>query len=69
MDLVERFESGRFSASDVTSLLFAGLTACGWEGSEEDLAAADIEGGPMHAARVAARMLAVAFVVPDDDRL
>lgn len=66
MDLVERFEGGQFSASDVISLLYAGLSACGWDGSEADLAAAEIEGGPMHAARMAARMLAVAFVVPGD---
>lgn len=66
MALVERFESGAFSASDVTSLLHAGLSACGWDGSEEDLSHAEIEGGPMMAARMAARMLAVAFVVPGD---
>ena len=66
MALVERFESGDFTASDVISLLFAGLSACGWDGSEADLAEAEIEGGPMMAARMAARMLAVAFVVPGD---
>ncbi|MFY0596080.1 MAG: gene transfer agent family protein [Cognatishimia sp.] len=66
MALVERFEGGTFSASDVISLLYAGLAACGWEGSEADLAEAEVEGGPMMAARVAARMLAVAFVVPGD---
>ena len=66
MALVERFEGGQFSASDVISLLYAGLSACGWRGSEEDLSKAEIEGGPMHAARVAAQMLAVAFVVPGD---
>lgn len=67
MALVERFEGGTFRASDVISLLHAGLSACGWDGSEVDLAKAEIEGGPMHSARVAARMLAVAFVVPGDD--
>ncbi|UZD92398.1 gene transfer agent family protein [Cognatishimia activa] len=66
MALVERFEGGRFSASDVISLLYAGLSACGWEGAEADLAEAEIEGGPMQAARLAARMLAVAFVVPGE---
>jgi len=66
MALVERFEGGQFGASDVISLLYAGLAACDWEGSEETLAAAEIDGGPMQAARMAARMLAVAFVVPGD---
>ncbi|MEE2945546.1 MAG: gene transfer agent family protein [Pseudomonadota bacterium] len=64
--LVERFEGGAFSASDVIALLHAGLAACGWDGSESDLAAAEIEGGPMVAAQMAARLLAVAFVVPGD---
>lgn len=71
MALVERFESGAFGAGDVIALLHAGLTACGWDGSEGDLAKADIAGGPLQAARVAAQLLAVAFVVPGegDDRL
>lgn len=67
--LVERFEAGQFSAEDVISLLHAGLTACGWQGNEQELANAEIEGGPMHAARMAARMLALAFVVPGDETL
>lgn len=66
MALVERFEGGLFSASDVISLLYAGLSAGGWDGSEQELARAEIEGGPMLAARLAARMLALAFVVPGD---
>lgn len=64
--LVERFEGGAFSARDVVALLHAGLVACGWDGSESDLAQAEIEGGPMHAAKMAARLLAVAFVVPGE---
>lgn len=66
MELVERFEGGSFRAADVISLLHAGLVACGWKGSEADLFEADIEGGPMRAAQMAARLLAVAFVVPGD---
>ncbi len=64
--LVERFEGGDFKASDVISLLYAGLSSNGWTGTEADLVRAEIEGGPMQAARVAAQMLALAFIVPGD---
>ncbi|AXI47039.1 hypothetical protein C1J03_14035 [Sulfitobacter sp. SK012] len=63
--LVERFEGNRFSSRDVLALLGAGLRGGGAEVSERALARADIEGGPMEAARIAAELLARAFVVPE----
>lgn len=64
--LVERFEGGRFSSRDVLLLLAAGLRGGGWQGQASDLAQADIAGGPMGAARVAAEVLARAFALPGD---
>lgn len=64
MALVERFETSRFTARDVISLLGAGLRAGGAKLSDEALAEADIKGGPMRAAQAAAELLARAFVVP-----
>lgn len=65
VDLVERFESTAFSVADVLALLRAGLQGGGCALTSQDLANADIEGGPMGAARAAAELLARAFVVPD----
>lgn len=63
--LVERFESNQFSSRDVLALLSAGLSGGGSVVSEADLLHADIDGGPMAAARAAAELLARAFVVPE----
>ncbi len=58
--LVERFETGRFSAADLITLLAAGL------GIERAvLAAAEIDGGPIEAARVAAQLLKLTFQMPE----
>ncbi len=64
--LVERFESGEFSTRDLLALLAAGLKGGGWQGALPDLMTAEIEGGPVGAARIAARLLAVSFSVADD---
>lgn len=64
VQLVERFEGSAFTARDVLLLLAAGLRGGGWDGTASDLANADIEGGPMAAARVAAELLARAFAMP-----
>jgi len=64
MALVERFESNRFSSRDVLRLLVAGLRGGGVEISEDALGQAQIDGGPMAAAKAAAELLARAFVVP-----
>ncbi|MFK7754236.1 MAG: gene transfer agent family protein [Sedimentitalea sp.] len=64
VELVQRFESGAFSSRDVMALIVAGLRGGG--AGELDLMSADIEGGPMVAARVAAQLLARAFMVPGE---
>ncbi|SEQ64314.1 gene transfer agent family protein [Thalassovita taeanensis] len=66
LGLVERFEAGQFSSRDVLMLIVAGLRGGGWQGHAPDLMQADIEGGPMAAARVAAELLARAFTVPGE---
>lgn len=65
VDLVERFEAGGFSTRDVLALIVAGLRGGGWQGSASDLIAAEIEGGPLAAARAAAELLARAFMLPE----
>ena len=64
MSMVERFESGNFTSQDVLALLRAGLQGgkCGL--SDEALYHAQIEGGPIAAAKAAAELLARAFTVP-----
>ncbi|MFY0312359.1 gene transfer agent family protein [Leisingera sp. D0M16] len=65
VELVQRFEQGRFSARDVLALLAAGLQGGGHDLSRDDLAAATITGGPLQAARVAAELLLRSFSVPE----
>lgn len=64
VDLVQRFETGEFSTRDVLTLIVAGLRGGGWKGQAGDLLSAEIEGGPMAAARAAAELLARAFMMP-----
>jgi len=66
IEVVERFEAGRFSARDVLAVLVAGLRGGGWQGTAADLGRAEIGGGPVEAARVAARLLARAFALPEE---
>lgn len=68
IDLVSRFESGDVRTWDVLALVVAGLRGGGWKGRAADLMQADIEGGPVEAARVAALLLARAFTVPPGAR-
>ena len=63
--LVERFESGAFSAGDLIALLGAGLRGAGWQGSAADLARAEVAGGPIGAATAAGRLLKLAFSLPE----
>ena len=65
IDLVERFEGARFSTRDVLALIVAGLRGGGWQGNPPDLVRAEIEGGPLAAARAAAELLARAFMLPE----
>lgn len=64
VDLVQRFEAGAFSSRDVLALIVAGLRGGGWRGSAADLLSAEIAGGPVEAAKLAAQMLARAFALP-----
>mgnify|MGYP006375182637 FL=1 len=66
IDLVERFESGRFSSRDVLALIVAGLRGGGWQGTAEQLRTVEIGGGPVEAARAAATLLARAFALPGE---
>ncbi len=66
VELVERFESGAFSSRDVLALIVAGLRGGGWRGRAAELTAAEIEGGPLGAARAAAMLLARAFMLPEE---
>ncbi|MEM8582064.1 MAG: gene transfer agent family protein [Pseudomonadota bacterium] len=59
--LVERFETGAYRTRDVILLLHAGLQGGGSDLTLAALAAAEIEGGPVGAARAAAQLLARAF--------
>lgn len=63
-ELIERFEGQAFATSDLLALIVAGLRGGGWEGTQKDLLSMDIEGGAIEAARVAARLLALAFASP-----
>lgn len=65
VDLVERFEAGVFSTRDVLALIVAGLRGGGWQGGASDLITAEVEGGPLAAARAAAELLARAFMLPE----
>ncbi|ETX28247.1 gene transfer agent family protein [Roseivivax isoporae] len=62
--MAERFESGRFGTRDVLAVIVAGLRGGGWDCTAPDLIAAEIEGGPVAAARAAAAVLARAFIPP-----
>lgn len=66
IDLVERFEQGRFSTRDVLALVVAGLRGGGWQGRAKDLLRVEIAGGPVAAARAAAELLARAFAAPGE---
>lgn len=62
--LVQRFESGAFASRDVMALLVAGLRGGGWQGDAQSLLTAEIEDGPVGAAKIAAKLLARAFGTP-----
>ena len=66
LSLVERFENNRFSSGDVLALLGAGLKGGKCDLSQEELIHADIDGGPIAAAKAAAELLARAFVLPGE---
>ena len=61
-DLAARFDQGQVKAADVAAVLRAGLRG---GGHQVDLMTAEIGGGVTEAARVAARLLARAFALPE----
>ncbi|WGH78360.1 gene transfer agent family protein [Jannaschia ovalis] len=63
--LVDRFETGAFTARDLARLLLAGLRGGGWAGDAAALLSAEIEGGPVEATRVAATLLRRSFALPE----
>lgn len=65
VDLVERFESGKTSARDITELLIAGLKGGGHAVDRTAFLSAEIEGGVGGAATAAAQLLARAFAAPE----
>lgn len=62
-ELVERFEGGSYAARDILALLRAGMRGAGADA--ERLTGETVVGGPLEAARVAARLLSVTFAVPE----
>jgi hypothetical protein len=58
---VERFSSGRLSASDLIRVLGAGLRGAGETVSDEEVAAMHAEDGAADYARIASNLLAVTF--------
>lgn len=65
VELVERFESGKFRARDVLVLLEAGLKGGLHPTSADELASAEFDGGIVGAAKAAARLLRVTFALPE----
>ncbi|MCT8160123.1 gene transfer agent family protein [Pseudoruegeria sp. SHC-113] len=61
LEVAQRFESGAFATRDILAVLVAGLRGGGWQGTAEALLGAEIAGGPVGAAKVAAELLARAF--------
>lgn len=66
MELIGRFEAGRFTSRDVLALIVAGLRGGGWQGTAADLRTVEIGSGPVEAARAAAELLARAFALPGE---
>ena len=64
VDLVQRFEGGKYAGRDVLAVIVAGLRGGGWVGTSQDLLTAEIEGGAIGAARTAATLIARAFTPP-----
>jgi len=48
----------------VLRVVVAGLRGGGWKGRYDDILTAEIEGGPLEAARVGAELITRAFMVP-----
>ena len=64
VEMVQRFEAGKYSSRDVLAILRAGLQG-GRADPLPDLEHGEVQGGPMKAAQVAAQLLVRAFALPD----
>ena len=60
-DLIGAFEAGNLRSDHLIGLLWAGLNGGGWAVSYEDVAQAQIAGGPVAAARAAGQLLRLTF--------
>ncbi len=67
LQLVERFEQGRFTTTELIAILTAGLRGAGHEVSEEQVAAFTHERGIQGFVETAAHLLAAAFPQPEED--
>jgi hypothetical protein len=65
-DMISRFETGAFRVRDLISLLTAGLNGGGMQITEAELLQCRIGGGPVAAARAAAKLLKVTFTLPGE---
>lgn len=65
LELVERFETGAFCATDLVALLLAGLRGGGADFNRSTLNDAVIEGGAVAAAQAGALLLKRSFTLPD----
>jgi hypothetical protein len=61
VDLIAHFESGEFSSQELMMLLWAGLNGGGMKISLAEIGIAHIDGGPIVAAKAAARLLHATF--------
>ena len=66
VELVERFETGRYASRDVLAILRAGLIG-GRADPMPDLENGAISGGPIRGAQVAAQLLVRAFTLPGEE--
>ena len=63
--LISRGHAAQHRRYGMLALIVAGLRGGGWPGTAKDLVSAEIEGGLPGAARVAAELLARAFMMQD----
>lgn len=60
-DLIERFESAKFTSRDLSLLVFWSSKAAGWSGSFDDILDARFDGGIPEVAQQMAKLLKLTF--------
>ncbi|MEM8572426.1 MAG: gene transfer agent family protein [Pseudomonadota bacterium] len=65
-EMISRFETGNFRVRDLIGLLTAGLNGGGLAITEAELLTCQIGGGPLAAARAAAKLLRITFTIPGE---